>query len=110
MTAKLDLPAQPPPRITAGGTLANHKFGVREAATAEVLQGINSSPDNLQPVLDAILDRALRVCKAAFGFIATYDGEHFHTMPGRGLPPAFAEILRTPYRPPQGAPAQRLIG
>src|SRR6516162_1313995 len=61
----------------------------REIATTEVLQVINSSP--------------------AFGFIARYDGEHFHTMAGRGLPPAFADILRTPYRPPQGAPAQRLI-
>ena len=81
----------------------------REAAIAEVLQVINSSPDDLQPVLDAILDRALRVCEAAFGFIVTYDGEHFHNVAGRGLPPAFAEILRTPYRPPQGAPAQRLI-
>ena len=56
----------------------------REIATTEVLQVINSSP--------------------AFGFIARYDGEHFHTMAGRGLPPAFADILRTPYRPSQGAP------
>jgi hypothetical protein len=81
----------------------------REAATTEVLQVINSSPGDLAPVFDAILDSALRVCEAAFAFIATYDGEHFHTMAGRGLPPAFAEILRTPYPPPQGAPAQRLI-
>jgi len=81
----------------------------REAALAEVVQVINSSPGDLEPVFDAILERALRVCEAAFGFITTYDGEHFHTMAGRGLPPPFAEILRIPYRPPQGAPAQRLI-
>ena len=81
----------------------------REIATTEVLQVINSSPGDLAPVFEAILENALRVCEAAFGFIANYDGEHFHTMAGRGLPPAFAEILRTPYRPPQGAPAQRLI-
>ena len=60
-------------------------------------------------MFNAILERALRVCEAAFGFITTYDGEYFHTMAGRGLPPAFAEILRIHYRPPQGAPAQRLI-
>jgi GAF domain-containing protein len=81
----------------------------QQTATAEVLQVINSSPGDLHPVLDAMLERALRVCEGAFGFIATYDGERFHTMAGRGVPPAFAEILRTPYRPPQGAPAQRLI-
>jgi GAF domain-containing protein/nitrogen-specific signal transduction histidine kinase len=81
----------------------------QQTATAEVLQVINASPGNLQPVFEAILERALRVCEAAFGFITSYDGEHFHTIAGRDLPPAFAEILRTPYRPPQGAPAQRLI-
>jgi GAF domain-containing protein len=81
----------------------------RETATTEILRIINSTPGNLPPVFEAILERALRVCEAAFGFIATYDGEHFHAMAGRGLPPAFAEILRKPYRPAQGAPAQRLI-
>src|SRR5215472_7182387 len=81
----------------------------REAALAEVLQVINSSAGDLEPVFGAILERALRVCEAAFGFITTYNGEDFHFMAGRGLPPAFAEILRIPYRPPQGAPAQRLI-
>jgi two-component system, NtrC family, sensor kinase len=81
----------------------------RETATAEVLHVINSSPGDLAPVFEAILENALRVGEAAFGFIGSYDGEHFHTMAGRGLPPAFAEILQTPYRPQQGAPAQRLI-
>src|SRR5215469_5923177 len=81
----------------------------RETATTEVLRVINSSLGTLPPVFEAILEKALRVCEAAFGFITTYDGEHFHTMAGRGLPPAFAEIMRTPYRPPLGAPAQRLI-
>ncbi len=85
------------------------EFLQRETATTEVLQVINSSPGDLAPVFEAILENALRVCEAAFGFIATYDGQNFHHMAGRGLPPAFAEILRTPYRPPQGSPAQRLI-
>jgi GAF domain-containing protein len=85
------------------------EFMQREMATTEVLRVINSSPGNLAPVFEAILEKALRVCEAAFGFIARYDDEHFHTMAGCGLPPDFADILRTPYRPPQGAPAQRLI-
>src|SRR6516165_10955011 len=90
-------------------TAERDEFSQREIATTEVLQIINSSPGDLTPVFDAILEKALRVCEAAFGFIASYDGEQFHTIAGRGLPPGFAEILRTPYRPPQGAPAQRLI-
>jgi GAF domain-containing protein len=56
-----------------------------------------------------MLERALRVSESALGFIATYDGEHFHMAAGRGLPPAFAEIASKPYRPPPGAPSQRLI-
>jgi len=81
----------------------------QQTATAEVLQVINSSPGDLTPVFNAMLERALRVSESAFGFIATYHGEHFHTAAERGLPPAFAEILATPYRPPPGAPAQRLL-
>jgi class 3 adenylate cyclase/putative methionine-R-sulfoxide reductase with GAF domain len=83
--------------------------GEREAATAEVFQVINSSHGTVAPVFDAMLERALRVSESAFGFIATYDGEHFHMAAGRGLPPAFAEIASRPYRPPPGAPTQRLI-
>jgi GAF domain-containing protein len=81
----------------------------QQTATAEVLQVINSSPGDLAPVFDAMLERALRVSESALGFIATYDGEHFHMAAGRGLPPAFAEIASKPYRPPPGSPTQRLI-
>src|SRR6202047_696952 len=81
----------------------------QQTATAEVLQVINSSPGDLAPVFDAMLERALRVSESALGFIATYDGEHFRMAAGRGLPPAFAEIASKPYRPPPGSPTQRLI-
>jgi len=57
----------------------------REAATTEVIRVINSSPGDLALVFEAILENALRVCEAAFGFMASYDGEHFHLlMAGRG--------------------------
>ena len=63
----------------------------QQPATAEILQAINRSPGELQPVFDILLDKAMRLCEAAFGILAVKDNKQTHTVAAHGLPAALAE-------------------
>ena len=81
----------------------------REAATAEILAVINSSPGDLTPVFEAILEKATRICEAMFAVLLTWDGERLHRVAFRGLPTELVEALREPMKPVPGTIADRIV-
>ena len=81
----------------------------RETATAQVLQVINSSPGDLAPVFDAILEKAHRLCGTDFGGLQLQDGGKFRSVAERGLADSLADLLRRPFEPVPGSPPARLL-
>ncbi len=71
-----------------------------QTATSEILRVISSSPTDVQPVFDVIVERAVRLCGARFGRVYRYDGDVIHMVAGYGLGAAgLREVQRVFPRP-----------
>src|SRR6516225_7518400 len=66
----------------------------RETATSEVLRVISSSPGELEPVFQAMLANAVRLCEAKFGNLLLYEKDAFRVVVMHGAPRAWDELRR----------------
>ena len=66
----------------------------QQTATSEVLKTISSSPGELEPVFQAMLEKAVQVCGAKFGTLMLSEGDAFRTVAFNGVPPAYADVRR----------------
>ena len=71
----------------------------QQTATADVLKVISSSPGELEPVFEAMLANAMRVCEAKFGFMYRCSGDTWEIQAEYGAIPAYADIVRRSTRP-----------
>ena len=84
----------------------------QQTATAEILRVIASSPTDVQPVLDAVAERAARLCDTDFALVMRVDGDSLRRVaryvnpsmaPAQAIPPSFSEPVV-----PDGAPDPRI--
>jgi two-component system, NtrC family, sensor kinase len=66
----------------------------QQTATSEVLQVISSSPGDLEPVFQAMLTNAIRICEAKFGNLLLYEPHVFRHVCAIGEQSAFLEWVR----------------
>jgi GAF domain-containing protein/anti-sigma regulatory factor (Ser/Thr protein kinase) len=87
----------------------------QQTATSEVLKVISSSPGELKPVFQAMLENAVRICEAQFGVLFRYSDGAFYPAGSLDVPRAYAEFLRdAAFRPLTdatfaGTPLHRLL-
>ncbi|AXI54187.1 hypothetical protein C1J05_06500 [Sulfitobacter sp. JL08] len=69
----------------------------REKANAEILQVINESTSDLQPVFDLVVQKSAELCGAKFCVLDRYDGELYHFCAQYGFPPKTVKNLKSDY-------------
>ena len=73
----------------------------QQTATADVLKVISSSPGELTPVFESMLENAVRICEASFGNLLLYENDAFRHVALYNAPQAWAvEQQRDPIAPP----------
>jgi two-component system NtrC family sensor kinase len=82
----------------------------QQTATSQVLNVINTSPTDTQPVFDTIVQSAVRLCGAQFGVMHRFDGDRLHVV-AHDVTPEVLEVLKRTYpmRPVRSQASGRAI-
>ena len=72
----------------------------QQTATAEILQVISSSPTDVQPVFEAIMESAMRLFNSPIAAVFRYDGQLVHLVGTRGWSAEAIEDARRYYPGP----------
>ena len=67
----------------------------QQTATSEVLQVISSSPGDLEPVFNAMLANATRICEADFGTMLLAEGDSLRRVALHNAPPKYVEYHKS---------------
>jgi two-component system NtrC family sensor kinase len=83
----------------------------QQTSTAEILRVISSSPTDIQPVFDAIAERAMHLCGASAGAVGRFDGELIHVVALANVRPEAAAAVRSvfPMPPSRRSAAARAV-
>ena len=82
----------------------------QQRATAEVLRVISSSPGELAPVFQTMLENAARLCQGKFGVLYLFGEDGLRLVAAHDIPPTYAEARRLgPFHPPPGGPLGEVI-
>src|SRR5262249_10767467 len=82
----------------------------QQTATSDVLRVISSSQGELEPVFQATLEKAVRICEAKFGNVYRWDGDALSLVASHNTPSSLIEERRrTPFRPSYKTPFGRVI-
>ena len=79
----------------------------QQTATADVLKVISSSPGELEPVFQAMLEKAVSICAAKFGTLYLCEADAFRMVATHNAPPAYLEARTKQFRPRPDAPLGR---